>query len=68
MNWGVMWYIDFADWSIISPYIEVIQMHIKFLSWIRSFTQYVLIQNFAKMAGFRSAGHYIQYYCTVGTQ
>jgi len=22
MNWGVMWYIDFADWSIISPCIE----------------------------------------------
>jgi len=62
MNWGVLWYIDFADWSDISPCIEVIQTHVKFLSWTRSFTQYVLIQfygksQFAKMAGFRSAGH-----------
>ena len=33
MNWGAVWHIDFADWSIISSCIEVIQTRIKFLSW-----------------------------------
>ena len=32
MNWGVLWYIDFADLSVNSPCIEGIQMCIKFLS------------------------------------
>ena len=62
MNWGVVWYIDFADWSIISPCIEAMQTRIKFLSWTRSFTQYVLIQfygksEFVKSAGFHSVDH-----------
>jgi len=61
-----MWYIDFADWSVISPCIEAIQMCVKFLSWTRGFTQYILIEfygkseYFAKTAGFRSAGHILQ--------
>jgi len=59
MNWRVVWYIDFADWSVILPCIEAMQACIKFLSRTRSFTQYVLIQyqNFAKTVGFCSAGH-----------
>ena len=32
MNWGVVWNIDYADWSIISPGIEAIQTCIEFLS------------------------------------
>jgi len=31
MNWGVVWYIDFADWSIISPCTEAIQTRVKVL-------------------------------------
>ena len=30
MNWGVVWYIDFDDWSVISPCTEAIQTRIKF--------------------------------------
>jgi len=48
MSWGAVWYIDFANQSIISPYMEAIQTYIKFLSQTCSFTQYVLIQFYAK--------------------
>jgi len=62
MNWGVLWYIDFADWSVISPCIKAIQTCVNCLVGTHSFTQYVLVQfygnsEFAKTAGFRSAGH-----------
>ena len=62
MSWGIVWYIDFADQSVISSCIKAIQTCVKFLSWIRNFTQYVLMksmanQNFAKTAGFCLAGH-----------
>ena len=48
MNWGVLWYIDFADWSVISPCTEAIQMRVIFLVGTRSFTLYVLIQFYGK--------------------
>ena len=48
MNWGVLWYIDFADWSVISPCTKAIQMCIKFLVGTRSFTLYVLAQFYGK--------------------
>ena len=48
MNWGVLWYIDFADWKVISPCIEAIQTCIIFLVGTRSFTLYVLVQFYGK--------------------
>ena len=65
MNWGVLWYICFADWSVISPCTEAILTCVNFLVKTRSFTLYIYMfqynfmanQNFAKTAGFRSAGH-----------
>jgi len=67
MNWGILWYIDFADWSFISPCTEAIQTYVNFLVGTHSFTQYVLVQfmanqNFAKTAGFRSAGHKLHFF------
>ena len=62
MNWGVLWYIDFADWSVISPCTKAIQTCVKFVVGTCSFTLYVLVQfygksEFCENAGFHSAGH-----------
>ena len=38
MNWGVLWYIDFANWNVISPCTEAIQTYV-ILVETRSFTQ-----------------------------
>ena len=43
MNQGVLWYTDFADWSVISLCTEAIQTCVIFLVGTRSFTQYVII-------------------------
>ena len=48
MNWGVPWYIDFADWSIISPCTKAIQTCVNFLVGTCSFTLYVLVQFYGK--------------------
>ena len=62
MNWGVLWYIDFADWSVISPCTKAIQTCVNFLVGTCSFTQYVLVQFYGKLelcenGRFRSVGH-----------
>ena len=64
MNRGVLWYIDFADWSVISPCTETIQMCVNFLVGTCSFTQYVLVQfygksEFCKNSGFSLSGSQI---------
>ena len=64
MNWGVLWYIDFADWSVISPYTKVIQTCVNFLVGTRSFTLYVLVQfygksEFCENGGFSLSGSHI---------
>ena len=64
MNWGVVWYIDFADWSVISPCTKPIHTCVKFLVGIRSFTLYVLVQFFGKSefcenGGFSLSGSHI---------
>ena len=48
MNWGVLWYIVFADWSVISHCTEAIQTCVNFLVGTRSFTLYVLVQFYGK--------------------
>ena len=48
MNWKVLWYIDFADWSVISACTEAIQTCVNFLVGTRSFTLYVLVQFYGK--------------------
>ena len=48
MKWGVLWYIDFANWSVISPYTEAMQTCVIFLVGTNSFTQYVLVQFYGK--------------------
>ena len=69
MNWGVLWYIDFADWSVISPCTEAIQTCVKFLVGTRSFTLYVLVQfygksEFCENGGFSLSGSHIIYAVT----
>jgi len=72
MNWEVLWYIDLADWSVISPCTKAIQACINFLVGTHSFTLYVLIQlygksEFCKNGGFLLSGPHllaaICYFC-----
>ena len=48
MNWEVLWYMDFTDWSVISPCTEAIQTCVKFLAGTHSFTLYALAQFYGK--------------------
>ena len=64
MNWGVVWYTDFADWSVISLCTKAIQACVIFLVGNRSFTQYVLVQfygisEFCKNSGFSLSGSHM---------
>ena len=74
MNWGVLWYIDFADWSVISPCTKAIQTCVKFLVGTRSFTLYVLVQfygksEFCKNGRFSLSGsHICIYFVSLETQ
>ena len=37
MNWRVVWFIDYADWSTISPCIQAIQTCVKFIKELQPY-------------------------------